>query len=62
LTTKHGTFHWPPSFESTFTSLLLLFKRQTRIIGGFFFSCLGDNFDSILNICSHKLLEEENND
>jgi hypothetical protein len=27
LATKLGTFHWPPSFGSTFTSLLLLLKR-----------------------------------
>jgi hypothetical protein len=30
-------------------------------LGAFFFY-LGDNFDSILNTCSHKLFEEENND
>jgi hypothetical protein len=41
LTTKHG---------STFTSLLLLFKRRARMIGGSL-SCLGDNFHAIF-ICS----------
>jgi hypothetical protein len=27
------SFLWPPSFGSTFTFLLLLFKRWTQIIG-----------------------------
>jgi hypothetical protein len=60
LATKLGTFHWPPSFASTFTSLLLLFKRRIQIIRGFFFSNI--IFNSILNTRSNKLLEKEKND
>jgi hypothetical protein len=57
---SNGTFHWPPSLGSTFTPLLLLFKRRTWIIGGLFFPNI--IFNSVLNTCFDKLLEEEYND
>jgi hypothetical protein len=58
MATKLGTFHWPPSFGSTFTSLLLLFKRWTRMIGGSLFAS-GDNFHVILNTCFTSFLKRE---
>jgi hypothetical protein len=60
LATKLGTFHWPPSFGSTFTPFLLLFKRRTWIIGGFFFP--GDNFQFNLEYLFRQAFEEEKND
>ncbi len=67
LATKQKTFSvsvsflWPLSFGSTFTFLLLLFKRRTQMIGGLSFP--GHNFQfNLENTCSYKLLEEEKYD
>jgi hypothetical protein len=78
LGTKLGTFHWPPNLEPSIHHqawniplatklwiylhpLSLLFKRQIQIIGSLSFP--GHNFQFYLEyICSHKFLEEEEND
>jgi len=61
LATKLGTFHWPPSFGSTFNSLLFFFKRRFGSLGALFF--LDIIFNSNLEIfCFQNLLGEENNE
>jgi hypothetical protein len=61
LATKLGTFYLATKFGSTFTSLLLLFKRRLKSLGVLFFP--GHNFHfNLENICFHKLIEEEKND
>jgi hypothetical protein len=62
--TFSSSFHWPPSFGSTFTFLLLLFKRRTRMFGwGLSFSFGEITSNSIWrNINSYKFLEEEKED
>jgi hypothetical protein len=65
LATKPSTFsfsfHWPPSFGSTFTYLLLLFKRRTWMIGGALFFFLGETTSNWIwrNISSYKFLRRK---
>jgi hypothetical protein len=55
LATKLGTFHWPPSFGSTFTSFSL--KGELESLGVSL--CLEDNFDAILNTYFTSFLKRE---
>jgi hypothetical protein len=55
------SFLWPLSFGSTFTFLLLLFKGELGSLE--LSSSPGHGFQlNLENICSYKLLKEENND
>jgi hypothetical protein len=54
------TFHWPPSLGSTFTPFYFSLKGELGSLGGFLSPDI--IFNSVLNICFEKLLEEEKND